>query len=926
MMGDVERVETHRTKLELAIFSNDLDAVKQALDGGVDVHKQYSEGNTAFHLAISTDSDIEILRCLLEHGASLTLTNDDNLRPLECLRHGSLQTALNLLKLETQFDFRDENESMLLHMFMDRLGDNIWGIIRPEGMDGKIDYNEQDKLIELFWEGVLGENNQISIDINAQDKLGNTPLHIAAGFWPSSSNLKAILSHFSELNPFLIDCNGDTFLHVYFSSFSTRDDTEFENRFLLGHLRQCPKLTLKQLLNCQNKVNDTPLHVYFKTQSNDPNKRILQKLVEAGADLNIPNDAGETCIFCAIRHFDEKYDEFISNECLSHDMNLQEEKLEILRYLVENGADINKQNRRGESPIFITQQNGTLSALVDNGAILDIRNNLGQTPFLSYICQSGSNTDVIELLLGKGADVNAMDMNGSSALHYIAWNGLNPDIITKLELHGVKISPDKIGQLPCEVAYLYGQKDVFNKLCHCRENVHKQRNHFDFSKEVIEYKELGECNSEIVQQITSRFQTFRGDSIANVLQLPGFGPVVFEDEAEMIKSAVNDVVTNICKEIAKKEEMLSPRLMPSGSVSESTKIKLPDEFDFVCILDKITNICRIDEDKSASDSGFVYLKFQPEISNHQCRELFNEEGYLDTFEVRRKFQDVLDDVLQKEDIFNHPNISFVKDHFKGANCPTFHFAIRWIGCSYKNLVIDVDLVPACQIQGWWPKNVNLNSLEGNIQKVRENGALLMLQTELSDRHEDLYEPISKLRVSALLAEREHMRALPEIAKDAYTVSKILLDVRICPGLHFERDIDDVEVRDVITSYMIKMCMFHVFHTYKENSTQPVNWSVLKADKLYDFVIQIFHLFLNCSRAEVMASYIFPWQNVFTFAKDVSELDTHFFCCCRIIFAKLILMILGQEQDFKDINTSVVLDSYFHSQKDNEMTDDSITSD
>ena len=110
--------------------------------------------------------------------------------------------------------------------------------------------------------------------------------------------------------------------------------------------------------------------------------------------------------------------------------------------------------------------------------------------------------------------------------------------------------------------------------------------------------------------------------------------------------------------------------------------------------------------------------------------------------------------------------------------------------------------------------------------------------------------------------------------------------------------------------MLKICMFRVFRTHYKSATQPINWSEIKDDKLFDFVTQIFHLLLKCSRDEVLDSYIFPWQNVFTFARDstLHGNDNHVNCCYRVIFAKMILMLLGEEQDFKDIDKRVLLDT------------------
>jgi ankyrin repeat protein len=60
---------------------------------------------------------------------------------------------------------------------------------------------------------------------------------------------------------------------------------------------------------------------------------LVQYLIEHGADINKENNEGETPLFKACRW---GYDNEI-----------------IVQYLIENGADINKKNNEGETPLFI---------------------------------------------------------------------------------------------------------------------------------------------------------------------------------------------------------------------------------------------------------------------------------------------------------------------------------------------------------------------------------------------------------------------------------------------------------------------------------------------------------------------------------------------------------------------------------------------
>ncbi|XP_071153532.1 ankyrin-2-like [Mytilus edulis] len=876
---------------------------------GENVNEQNENGNTALHLAISSNADIGILRSLMNKGAQLNITNNDGHTPLECLQHGSWKTALSLLKLEKQFDFRDNNGGMFLHSLMDRLGDNIWGIVRPDDIEvGHIGHVEQDELIGLFWEGILSEIQEYQIDLNLQDNFGNTPLHIAANFWPSSKNLDVMLTHFDNIDPFIRDCSGNSFLHVYLTRHSVHDETEFDKRLFQGEYRNLSKHRMEKLLNTQNNEMESPLHVFVKTQDNNVNVSNLRRIIEAGSSVNLRNILGETVLHCLFRReFDADCDDAdsTSNFDLYGDSNIENKIQNIqenCRFLVTRGSDINQQNNKGEPPIFLANSESVISTMIDIGADVNITNSLGQSLLISVVNKHDVNLDIIRLLLIKGVNVNLVDIHGNNVLHFVAWHGTNPDILPELNKHGVSIVPDNLGQLPCTVACNRGNNIQFKHLCRCPGELHIHREHFVLQKEIISVQELKE-NSKKFDAIFQRFHPFRGN-IHELLHLTSFGPITFEGESDLIKSVVKDLVVAVCKKITEKHDFFSITMVDSGSVSEKTKINLPNEFDFLCIFEELGKICFIDEEKSDRDPGYAYLKLKDKHKDHACKVLFDDNGYLDTFEIRHRIYTVIDDLFLSQEIFSHPNISYVRHHFKGANCPTFHFTILWQGCMYKHLKIDIDLVPACQIVGWWPKNTMINSLYCDTQKIVDEGAVLMIQTEIDEDD----NPYSKQRISAIRAEQSYIQVLPQIAIDAYLLSKIVCNSRICPCLSIPHAV--FQPRDILTSYMLKTCVFHMFDPtseYTKNKTESKS-NVHNENDLHKQVIDIFNKMLQFLRAENLPSFFFPWQNVLTFNVSLDYArNNNFYCTLRIAFIKMVLEILGEIQNFSDINIEMLME-------------------
>ena len=89
-------------------------------------------------------------------------------------------------------------------------------------------------------------------------------------------------------------------------------------------------------------------------------------------------------------------------------------------YLLEVGADPNILERDG-SPLWATFPWNTdiIAALIHHGLDLDLRDRSGQT-LLHIACKNAQDLPIIQLLLQKGANPNASDVQGDGPLHRLA--------------------------------------------------------------------------------------------------------------------------------------------------------------------------------------------------------------------------------------------------------------------------------------------------------------------------------------------------------------------------------------------------------------------------------------------------------------------------------------------------------------------------
>ena len=84
-----------------------------------------------------------------------------------------------------------------------------------------------------------------------------------------------------------------------------------------------------------------------------------------------------------------------------------------------------------------------IRTLVELGADVNARNNANRTALI-YAAESNKNPEVIRTLVELGADVNARDMNGSTPLTQAASLNKNPEVIRALIELGADVNAKDI--------------------------------------------------------------------------------------------------------------------------------------------------------------------------------------------------------------------------------------------------------------------------------------------------------------------------------------------------------------------------------------------------------------------------------------------------------------------------------------------------
>ncbi|KAL6894722.1 hypothetical protein GGI43DRAFT_424618 [Trichoderma evansii] len=200
-------------------------------------------------------------------------------------------------------------------------------------------------------------------DINARNKLGETPL------------LLALEKGYEAAARLLIDKGADI---------NARN--KYKDTPLLWALENSHEAVVRLLINkgadinASDKYKNTPL-LWALDNGNEAMARLL---IDKGADINASNEYGITPLLWAL----EK----------GHEV--------VVRLLIDKGADINARNKLGETPLLWASKNGheaVVRLLIDKGADINASNEYGTTPLL--LASWKGYEAVARLLIDKGADI-----------------------------------------------------------------------------------------------------------------------------------------------------------------------------------------------------------------------------------------------------------------------------------------------------------------------------------------------------------------------------------------------------------------------------------------------------------------------------------------------------------------------------------------
>ncbi|MBL7143052.1 MAG: ankyrin repeat domain-containing protein, partial [Phycisphaerae bacterium] len=292
--------------------------------------------------------------------------------------------------------------------------------------------------------------------VNLQNMVGNAPLHLAAQ------------NGHKDIVEFLLAGDAD----VNIKNMSGRTPLHYAAQ--QGHMEVSELLITKgALVDARNKSGGTPLHYAANAGHGD----MVELLLGHGADINAQGESGGTPLHGAVINGSKDVIELLvlkgadinikdrgGNTPLSEAVQLHDK--EAAEFLVINGAvveDVIDNLLKTElKPLLKAAKDGdfsTVKSLISNSADVNIRDWQSKTP-LHHAVEAG-NIEIVDLLLSKGAWINAKDAwNCETPLH-MAVRLCRRDIVQLLLSNGADVNAKKqLDDTPLLMAALAGPEQL----------------------------------------------------------------------------------------------------------------------------------------------------------------------------------------------------------------------------------------------------------------------------------------------------------------------------------------------------------------------------------------------------------------------------------------------------------------------------------
>ncbi|MCK5563622.1 MAG: ankyrin repeat domain-containing protein [Planctomycetes bacterium] len=468
-------------KLLTACQLNDLDQVKLLLEKEVDINGTDPFGYSSLYYAV-TKGNKEMIDLLLKSGADINQQVGESFDT----DRSSLKPAMiwpGEFRKNVDINVTDREGIPLICYAIRSENFEIFKLLIDSGADLNKRYEFVPDFTGMLLHAAVGMNNikvatyllDNGVDLEAKTDWNNTPFLIAAA------------QEDFEMVKLLVERGAYIHATGRFSRNVFHD--EYTSDKILRYLRKIEKETLQAEPEWCSFLKKEYSYGY---RSIKVDLRGIEEYIENGGDVEGVDDTGSTLLYYMAKSGGRKTDTMARLvEDLGLDVNasnleartplhqaVEYKNLLNVKYLIDHGAGVNAMDNGLSTPLILISL-GTVNVggdeskefaigkfLIESGAEVDAQDIHGKTA-LCYLASDslGILTELINLLIENGADVNHRTINGQTPLHNAAENSIAEMVQILLEAGADPTLKDLNGEIAQDVIAYDPQKkrDVFYK-------------------------------------------------------------------------------------------------------------------------------------------------------------------------------------------------------------------------------------------------------------------------------------------------------------------------------------------------------------------------------------------------------------------------------------------------------------------------------
>ncbi|WP_353281274.1 ankyrin repeat domain-containing protein [Wolbachia endosymbiont (group A) of Andrena trimmerana] len=421
-----------RTLLYLASRNGHLDLVRYLVDKGADVYTQDKGGKTLLDIAtdqkhnniveylkrVQLDKELLIaaqygnlskVEDLVSQRASLSAKYSDGRTLMHCAAYGGELNVVKYLVVgeKSSLKIKDNSGRIPLHY---------------AAYNGKLD------IVKYFID-------EEKIDVNIKDHGGWAPLYYA-----SCGGYSNVINYLGKIHNSDLISNlqgNSTSLEIPNSNnIEVQDELGRTPLHLAAEAGDLSKINLlcddyNANIEAQDNFGYTP--IFFATQSGKLN--VVSLLLYYGANINAQDMYGSTPLHCAAQEGNLDMIQLLLSRCARIELldrngwtpmllAAQKSKWSAVELLVSKGAKFNNEITYQETPLHFAVREGNLDTvkfLIDKGANIESQDDYNNKPL--HLAVRMNRLDIVKFLLDKHANIEARDMEDDMPLELAIQSG-----------------------------------------------------------------------------------------------------------------------------------------------------------------------------------------------------------------------------------------------------------------------------------------------------------------------------------------------------------------------------------------------------------------------------------------------------------------------------------------------------------------------